>query len=88
LSIYGATKLQGEDEIRRSECRHLIFRTSWVYATHGQNFAKTMLRLACERDHLWEYRKVRYKGLEKNAAQLFTLFALADFYKVRHQLTT
>jgi dTDP-4-dehydrorhamnose reductase len=52
LNVYGTTKLQGEDEIRRSECRHLIFRTSWVYAAHGHNFAKTMLRLACERDHL------------------------------------
>lgn len=37
--------------------------------------------------HLWGYRKVRYKGLDKNAAQLFTLFTLANFYMVRHQLT-
>lgn len=36
--------------------------------------------------HLWGYRKVRYKGLDKNAAQIFMLFALANFYKVRHQL--
>lgn len=52
LNVYGATKLQGEEEIRRSECRHLIFRTSWVYAARGHNFAKTMLRLARERERL------------------------------------
>lgn len=52
LSVYGATKLEGEELIRASGCRHLIFRTSWVYAARGGNFAKTMLRLAKERDRL------------------------------------
>lgn len=52
LSIYGKTKLQGEQAIFKSGCRHLIFRTSWVYAAHGSNFAKTMLRLAKDRDTL------------------------------------
>ncbi len=36
--------------------------------------------------HLWGYRKVRYRGLDKNASQLFSLFALANFYKVRYEL--
>ncbi|MDH4285995.1 MAG: dTDP-4-dehydrorhamnose reductase [Gallionella sp.] len=52
LNVYGATKLEGEQLIQFAECRHLIFRTSWVYGTRGGNFAKTMLRLAQERDSL------------------------------------
>lgn len=51
LSVYGQTKLEGETAVARCE-KHLIFRTSWVYAARGQNFAKTMLRLAEERDQL------------------------------------
>jgi dTDP-4-dehydrorhamnose reductase len=50
--VYGATKLEGERNIQQSGCKHLIFRTSWVYGTRGGNFAKTMLRLAQERDQL------------------------------------
>ena len=52
LNVYGSTKLEGEEAVRASGCRHLIFRTSWVYAAHGSNFAKTMLRLAQERERL------------------------------------
>jgi dTDP-4-dehydrorhamnose reductase len=52
LSVYGATKLEGEQLIAQHCTRHLIFRTSWVYAARGGNFAKTMLRLAKEKDRL------------------------------------
>ena len=52
LSVYGQTKLEGEHHITASGCQHLIFRTSWVYAARGGNFAKTMLRLAAERERL------------------------------------
>ncbi|MDP1766284.1 MAG: dTDP-4-dehydrorhamnose reductase [Methylotenera sp.] len=52
LSVYGNTKLEAEKAIVASGCKHLIFRTSWVYAARGGNFAKTMLKLAQERDVL------------------------------------
>jgi dTDP-4-dehydrorhamnose reductase len=52
LNVYGLSKLDGEDRIRASGCAHLILRTSWVYGLRGNNFAKTMLRLARERDTL------------------------------------
>jgi dTDP-4-dehydrorhamnose reductase len=52
LNVYGRTKLEGEDAIRASGCDHLVLRTSWVYAARGGNFAKTMLKLAAERDLL------------------------------------
>ncbi|MDR3066645.1 MAG: dTDP-4-dehydrorhamnose reductase [Comamonas sp.] len=52
LSVYGRTKLEGEQRIAATHCRPLIFRTSWVYAARGGNFAKTMLRLAQEREAL------------------------------------
>lgn len=52
LSVYGQTKLDGERLIAEQCANHLIFRTSWVYAARGNNFAKTMLRLAGERDRL------------------------------------
>jgi dTDP-4-dehydrorhamnose reductase len=52
LSVYGASKLAGEQAIATSGVRHLIFRTSWVYGARGGNFAKTMLRLAQERESL------------------------------------
>jgi dTDP-4-dehydrorhamnose reductase len=52
INVYGKTKFAGEQAIRGSGLPHLIFRTSWVYATRGRNFLLTILRLACEREEL------------------------------------
>ncbi|MDO9166328.1 MAG: dTDP-4-dehydrorhamnose reductase, partial [Rhodoferax sp.] len=52
LNVYGRTKLEGEQLIQAVGPQHLILRTSWVYAARGGNFAKTMLRLAQERERL------------------------------------
>lgn len=52
VNHYGVSKLAGEQAIIASGCKHLIFRTSWVYGARGNNFAKTMLRLARERETL------------------------------------
>lgn len=52
ISVYGATKLQGEIEIQKSLAEHYIIRTSWLYSEHGNNFMKTMLRLAEFKDEI------------------------------------
>ena len=52
LSVYGRSKAAGEQAVLKTAPRHIILRTSWVFSAYGQNFLKTMVRLAAERDHL------------------------------------
>ncbi len=52
LNVYGRSKLAGEQAIRAAGCRHVVLRTSWVYASHGHNFVLTMLDLARQREEL------------------------------------
>lgn len=51
-SVYGQSKLAGEDVIRKTLAKHVILRTSWVYGSDGENFVRTMLRLASDRDEI------------------------------------
>ena len=52
LGAYGSTKLQGEDAVRASGCKSLIFRTAWLYSPDGKNFVKTVLRLTAEKPEM------------------------------------
>ena len=52
INTYGLSKLRGEEQIRKSNCKYMILRTSWVYAARGKNFIKTILRLAREKEQL------------------------------------
>jgi len=73
LGAYGRTKLEGEQRVIASGCRHLVLRTSWVYGPHGKNFMLTMLRLAQTRDELLVVDDQR--GAPTSSASLARLLA-------------
>jgi dTDP-4-dehydrorhamnose reductase len=81
LSVYGQTKLEGEQVITASGCNHLIFRTSWVYASRGNNFAKTMLRLARERPEL---RVIQDQTGVPTSAELIADVTALALYRLLH----
>jgi dTDP-4-dehydrorhamnose reductase len=81
LSVYGRTKLEGEQAIRHAAPAHLILRTSWVYAARGGNFAKTMLRLAKERDQL---KVVADQHGAPTSAELIADVTALALYRVMH----
>lgn len=82
LSIYGKTKLEGEELIRGRHPKHLIFRTSWVYAARGRNFAKTMLRLAKERD---EMKVIADQHGAPTSAELIADVTALALYRIGHE---
>ncbi len=87
INAYGRSKLAGEKAIQQVNGKYLIFRTSWVYAPRGANFAKTMLRLASERDEL---RVVADQFGAPTSAELIadvTALILCQF-KIKHKLTS
>ena len=74
LNVYGRTKQDGEIAIAHSGCQHLIFRTSWVYAARGGNFARTMLRLAQERERLTVIAAIAIEDIERADRLQLVLF--------------
>ncbi len=81
LSVYGQTKHAGELAIAASGCQYLIFRTSWVFASRGSNFAKTMLRLAAERDSL---NVVADQFGAPTSAELIADITALTLYRLQH----
>lgn len=83
--VYGASKLAGEQALTRQCSKHIVLRTSWVFAAHGNNFVKTMLRLAAQRDSLSIVADQR--GGPTSAASIATvLWQLAEQYRAKGDL--
>ena len=85
LGIYGASKLQGEEAIRQTLVKHLILRVAWVFGAHGNNFVKTMLRLAKDRDEL-NVVADQYGGPSPAKDIALTLMTLVEQYQKNNSL--
>lgn len=83
--VYGASKLGGEAELAALCAQHIILRTSWVFGAHGNNFVKTMLRLARERDQLGVVAD-QHGGPTSAASIARVLWTLAERYRDQGEL--
>jgi dTDP-4-dehydrorhamnose reductase len=88
INVYGKSKLAGEEAIRASGCRHIIFRTSWVYGHHGRNFAKAILHLAALGESLRVV--VDERGAPTSAALIadVTVHSIKNRYSVQNVKNT
>jgi len=83
INVYGSTKLKGERLIQEANCRHLIFRTSWIYGIHGNNFPKSILELAHERNSLSIISDQYGAPTSTNLISKVTVHAIKNFNSIR-----
>lgn len=89
LSVYGKSKLAGEEFVRSLSSKYFIVRTAWVYGEHGQNFVKTMLRLAREQDELRVvHDQIGSPTYTVDLAEFLLELVRTDYYGIYHATNT